>query len=341
MRLLVRSAALLALLSSVSTAQEAKKKYKLLVCTQSAGFRHGPVTRKAPTELAPCEVALTEIGKESGLYETECTQDASVITPEKLKDVDLVFFYTTGNLPISETNFAEFESWLRSGKAFVAAHSATDTFHKFKPYYSLINGTFAGHPWGAGTTVTISNHEPDHVVAKMWGEEFQIKDEIYQYRNFDPGAVRVLYSLNMGKTKPQMPYHVPICWVREVGKGRMFYTNLGHNAETWKNPKFREHLLTGIRWSLGLEKSPAEPNPEVSAREQVKAFLHVTAEEAAPSEGGSDKRIQQYLDGEKKDAQLTPRLLKEIEGFRAIDRKKDPDRWKSEAARIVALIGKP
>ena len=37
------------------------------------------------------------------------------------------------------------------------------------------------------------------------------------------------------------------------GKGREFYTSLGHRPETWSNPVFAAHLIGGIRWSLGLE----------------------------------------------------------------------------------------
>ena len=104
-------------------------------------------------------------------------------------------------------------------------------------------------------------HETSHVVAKPWPAEFQIKDEIYQYRHFDPKSVRVIYSLNMAKCKTKMPYHVPVCWVREFGKGRLFYTNLGHNDATWKDAKFHEHLLAGIKWATKLIDGPATPNP--------------------------------------------------------------------------------
>jgi type 1 glutamine amidotransferase len=74
----------------------------------------------------------------------------------------------------------------------------------------------------------------------------------------------VLMSLNMAKCGTKKPYHVPVAWVKNYGDGRVFYTNLGHNAETWANPKFRESLIGGIRWVMGLETGDATPNPEVS-----------------------------------------------------------------------------
>ena len=86
---------------AVGVAQE-KKKYKILYISQSKGFKHGSVNRKTEADLAPSEVSVTEIGKTSGLFDVECTQDASILTPEKLKTLDAVMFYTTGALPISK-----------------------------------------------------------------------------------------------------------------------------------------------------------------------------------------------------------------------------------------------
>lgn len=324
MRLLLRILAVLVLVAPAA-AQE-KKKYKLLYISQSKGFKHGSVDRKDGKPLAPSEIAVTEIGAASGLFDVECTQDASVLTAEKLKELDAVMFYTTGNLPITPENFAAFEAWLQSGKAMIGAHSATDTFGGFKPYFSLINGTFDGHPWGSGETCAMLNHEPSHVTAKMLGEEFQFKDEIYQYRNYDPKAVRVIYSLDMSKCKTKQPYHVPVSWVRESGKGRLFYTNLGHNEGTWTNPKFREHLLTGIRWALKLEDGPAEPNPALQYAEQAKAFVQVA--------GGNAEALLAKIKASK-DVEKLAALYKKIDEHRRM--KGDKAALKDE---ILAEIGK-
>src|SRR6185295_13946474 len=163
--------------TSLGTSQD-KKKYKILYITQSKGFKHGSVDRKKDAPLAPSEISVTDIGATSGVFEVECTQDAAVLTPEKLKDLDAVMFYTTGGLPISKENFAAFEEWLKAGHAMIGVHSSTDTFGDFQPYWSLINGTFDGHPWGSGENCTMTVHETSHVVAKPWPAEFQIKDEI-------------------------------------------------------------------------------------------------------------------------------------------------------------------
>jgi type 1 glutamine amidotransferase len=335
MKTLIRLFAVLLALApfSVVSAQEGKT-YRILYITQSKGFQHGSVKRKAPDQLAPSEIAMMEIAKASGLFDVECTQDASVLTAEKLKELDAVMFYTTGGLPITGV-FPQYEEWLKSGKAMIGVHSATDTLGNFKPYWSLINGTFNGHPWGSGETVSVSVHEPDHAVAKPWPAEFQIKDEIYQYRQYDPKSVRVIYSLNMAKCKTKMPYHVPMCWVREFGQGRLFYTNLGHNEGTWTNPQFREHLLAGIRWALKKTDGPAGPNPEIQYAEQARAFAWVEGDRAGKD---ADELAAKAGKAAIADPSWGERFYAEVEAFKKIDRKKDAEKASAEAARLLAMI---
>ena len=261
---------------AITVAEAAPK--KLLVVTQSKGFQHGPVKRSAPGALCLVEQQMKELGEKSGVFTTDFSQDAiAVLTKANLAQYDAVFFYTTGSLlPAGEPREALLD-FVKQGKGFIGTHSATDTFKDFKGYTSLINGSFAGHPWGGGTQGTFVNLEPSHPVAAMFGKEFQWKDEIYQYTSYDSNAVRVLYCLDMVKTNPKRPYMVPVCWVREYGAGRLFYTNLGHNDATWKDAKYHEHLLAGIKWATKLIDGPATPNPEVQAEQHNRAVVAFAA----------------------------------------------------------------
>jgi type 1 glutamine amidotransferase len=260
--------------TSANLLGEDKKKVKMLMLTQSVGFKHGSVNRAEGQELSPAEIAVTQLAQQSGLFDVHCTQDAAAdFTKENLKNYDLVFFYTTGKLPIKDADLDYFfKEWLPAkGHGFIGAHSATDTYGDYQPYWDMIGGTFDGHPWGSGTTVTITVHEPQHPAVAMWGPEFQIRDEIYQYKNWQPEKVRVLMSLNMEKCQPKGDRHVPVSWVKQYGDGKVFYTNLGHNPETWTNKTFVKHLEGGIRWVLGLEQGDAKPNPELSNAENAAA----------------------------------------------------------------------
>jgi type 1 glutamine amidotransferase len=69
----------------------------------------------------------------------------------------------------------------------------------------------------------------------------------------------------------------PVSWCRMAGKGRVFYTSLGHREDLWTTDpelkgrvnsvetakQYQAHLLGGIKWALGLVKGSAEPNPSV------------------------------------------------------------------------------
>jgi type 1 glutamine amidotransferase len=179
-------------------------------------------------------------------------------------------FYTTGVLPISDETREYFvNDWLKQkGHGWIGFHSATDTYRTEDPkhawYWDIAGGSFNGHPWGAGSKVTITVHDPKHPGAKPFGDEFQITDEIYQYVHWKPENVRVLMSLNMAKTDIKKPYHVPVAWCRNWGDGKIFYTNLGHRDETWTNETFLKSVEGAVRWVLNQADGDATPNPDVS-----------------------------------------------------------------------------
>ena len=54
------------------------------------------------------------------------------------------------------------------------------------------------------------------------------------------------------------PGYFPIAWCRYYGKGRIFYTALGHRPDVWESSFFQRHLIGGIRWALGIENVDAE-----------------------------------------------------------------------------------
>lgn len=268
------------LLNVPSTSQAETAKTRVLMLTQSKGYTHGSVKRDKEN-LAPAEVAMIQLGKQSGLFKVDCTQDAAAdFTKENLQNYDLVMFYTTGMLPIKEADMQYFlNDWLKQkGHGFIGFHSATDTYKTYKPYWDMIGGSFSGHPWNANNTVTITVHNTDHPAMKPFGKEFQFKDEIYQYKNWQPEKVHVLMSLNMEKSNPKRPYQVPVAWAKDWGQGKVFVNNLGHNPQTWANPTFQKSVIGAIKWIRGDAPSAVPVNPELSKREDAKAAAATKAE---------------------------------------------------------------
>ena len=251
----------------------------LILLTQPQGFVHDVVKRDdGPSRV---EVTFDELAKRTGLFRVEWTDDVTTLSPQRIRAARLIVFYTTGDLPVTEEQFDAFESWLNDGGGFLGIHCATDTLLSHPRYPLIIGAKFDGHPWEHDATVTIKVHEPEWEACQAFGESYTLTEEIYQYKDFDPTQVRVLISLDMRRTELKKPYHVPIAWCREYGKGKVFYTELGHRDDVWTNPKYQAHLVGAIRWLLGEDKRDARPNPDVSRREDEAARAAVAATQQA------------------------------------------------------------
>ena len=264
---------------------------RVLMVTESRGFVHNPVKR-LEGDLAPSEVAMRQLSLSTKAFRLELSQDsASAITRDNLSRFDIVMFYTTGKLPISDENLHYFiHDWLKQPKhGFLGVHSATDTLKEDSRYVELVGGSFDGHPWTQNTQVTIVNHEPTHPTMVPFDRQLVLREEIYQYKNWLPENVRVLMSLEMSGCDVKRPYHVPVAWVRSWGQGRVYYNNLGHRPDTWQNPAFMQGMVAAIRWLAGQSDGPTAPNPELSRAAQesavkVCAALGITPESVAAEE---------------------------------------------------------
>ncbi len=278
-RLLVLVATLLALAFPAHAAPKGGK-VRVLYLDQSVGFVHAPVMPpKASNGPTLSEVAMAEIGARSGAFTVRSTRDAGTITPETLKNVDVLVFYTTGALPIAPATWAAIQDWIESGRGgFVGLHSATDTGWPYdgpgKTYTAFINGKFAGHPWTQGTPITVQAlGEGSEPMNQAWPRRFAYAEEIYQYADHDPSKVRVLQALDFSDMSLKRPWFVPITWTRQIGQGRLFYTNLGHTASTWEDPRYRQQIVDAVRWTAGRLPGAAKPNPDEQALWALCALL--------------------------------------------------------------------
>jgi len=240
------------------------KPRKVLVFSKTAGFRHGSI----PTGVE----AMKQMGKSTGAFEVTATEDDSFFEPEKLKDFDAVLFLnTTGEVFKSKEAGREerlkksLVDFVKSGKGLIGTHSATDTYKKWKDFNDMMGGAFAGHPWH--TKIRVKNLEPGHPLnAAFAGKDFEIADEIYQFRKDTASADerRMLLSLSgeivdKGKGNTGKEGLYPIAWLDKYGDGRIFYCSLGHRDEIYWNPVILKHYLAGIQYALGDLDAEDEP----------------------------------------------------------------------------------
>src|SRR5207245_10386218 len=137
-------------------------------------------------------------------FDAVCTQDSrKAITAENLKDFDAVFFYTSGSLPLSDTQKADLIAFVKNGKGFAGAHSATDTFYDWPEYGRLIGGYFDLHPWHKKVKVVVEDTK--HPATRHLGDTFEITDEIYQFKTpYSRENLRVLMRLDFAVDREKM-----------------------------------------------------------------------------------------------------------------------------------------
>ena len=272
-------------LGLTAPAQAAAPK-KVLVVTVTKGFRHSsiPTAEKVLAELAKESKAFTvdyarvepndpQFTGEDGKPDKEKVNAAikevfaEKMSPAALKKYDAVIFAnTTGDLPLPDNQV--FLDWIKSGRGFVGMHSATDTFPGFPGYTEMIGGHFKTH--GAQVKVDVINQDLECAACKHLPANWEVFDEIYQLKDFDRTKVHGLLTLDK-HPNDKTPGDYPIAWCKEYGKGRVFYTSLGHREDVW-DPKwpdrknspevaeaYQKHILGGIKWALGLEKMNAKP----------------------------------------------------------------------------------
>ncbi|MGH9326306.1 MAG: ThuA domain-containing protein [Terriglobia bacterium] len=226
------------------------KKEHLLFFTLSAGYKHASV----PTAVD----VITRIGKRTGVWDTTPSQDVSIFTPQNLSHYDAIMFYTTGELPMTDSEKAAFLHFVKSGHGFVGVHSATDTFYLWEPYLELIGGYFNDHPWHQKVTVDVV--APSNPIVSFLPKSFQIYDEIYQTADFQYKTSHVLLKLDPASVDLHKKgvhlrfYGWPLAWTRHDGKGRVFYCALGHEDSTWHSARFQRLMQNGIEWTMGLLK---------------------------------------------------------------------------------------
>ena len=271
---------------------------RVLIFSATAGYRHHSI----PTG----KLALEKLGGASGAFETIVSDDPANFEPEALQGFDAVVLLSPSRdffMP-SHKQRKDFSpgdwAWLQArhnrlvdnlleyverGGGLVGIHAATDSCHNHPGYGAAMGAYFDGHPWMASHTVTINVEEPDHALLQPVFDgqsDFRIKDEIYQFKDapYSREKLRILLSIDVELSDPphkKVPLRradgdYAVAWVQSVGKGRVFYSSLGHNHETYSNPLILKHYLAGIQFACGDLKADTRPSatiavPHLSSRD--------------------------------------------------------------------------
>jgi uncharacterized protein len=262
---------------------------RLLFLTHAALYKHPSL---APAEAAVTEYGKTggfDVTTREGYKEESAKLDLSFLTADSLAQFDGLMLMTNGNLPLTDAQKRAIIDYVRNGKALVGVHCASLTLYDYPEFGEVLGGyyrrsiiptTIVGQKMGV-----LKVEDANHPATKMLtGGSWTVAEEFYQFGTaiwdaskpteqisqvgrlhipmaFSRNRVHVLLSLDTEKTDlaglgPEVVKggDYPQAWSRTFGKGRSFYTSLGHREDIWStDATFRAHVTGGIRWALGLE----------------------------------------------------------------------------------------
>ena len=211
--------------------------------------------------------------------------------PDKLQNYDGMWFISTvGELPFPDRD--AFFKWVADGHAVMGNHGASDSMHQTPEWAKMLGAEFQNHNQQA--TGMIRNIDPAHPADLKWGTVIPIHEELYMFftakpangnRNpylFDQSAVHSL--LTMTEAPPDgghvagSPGWFPVSWTKMYGKGRIFFSSLGHREDVvdpaWTDGSgqrlnspdvafaVQDHFLGGMRWALGLTDADTKPQTQ-------------------------------------------------------------------------------
>jgi type 1 glutamine amidotransferase len=244
----------------------------VLVIGQTKGFEHDSISDAMD--------AIFQMGKQSGLWDTMLRTDTELLTKKKqlnnnIKNLDyfdaIVFTSTTGELEMDDIQKADMLSFIHDdGKGFIGIHAALDTNYKWPEYGEMIGGWFDQHPWMT-FQAPIVNEDPDFPAVRHLPKAFVKFDEIYQPKEWSRDKVNVLLSLDPDKldytNNPRIhrtDHDFPVAWSKMYGKGRVFYSTLGHTEESWDDPDIKKMYFEAIRWALGMTEGSTASHARIA-----------------------------------------------------------------------------
>jgi uncharacterized protein len=227
---------------------------------------------------------IERLGYETGTYFTYIRTDSNIIsyTPQmttgqpasggpNLAMADGIFFLGHREVDINTDQKAALLKFVHDdGKGFVAAHVASTSFMSWPEFGEMLGGRFDEHPWGV-TEAPVIVEDQTFPGMKFFQPVFDMREEFYQISGFSTDKSRILMRLDTSKLDMKAqgvqaadaPY--ALTWAKMYGKGRVYYSALGHDAATWDNPDIQRMWFEAIKWSLGLTEADVTPRPISSA----------------------------------------------------------------------------
>ena len=164
------------------------------------------------------------------------TEQTTDLNPTTLAQFDSVLLYANLST-LTDAQEQTMMEYVNGGGGFAPVHCASACFGHSEAFIRLVGGRFKSHGTGVFTATIVA---PEHPVMQGF-TPFETWDETYVHDRHNEEGRKVLMK------------HVeePWTWVREQGKGRVFYTAHGHDERCWNLPGFQDLIYRGLVWSAG------------------------------------------------------------------------------------------
>jgi type 1 glutamine amidotransferase/sugar phosphate isomerase/epimerase len=270
-----------------------RKPRRLLIFDLNVGYGGHPSARTA-------NLAFTLMGKKTGAYETVVSSDPAIFKPESLKTFDAVFFNNTvGNLFEDAALRQSLLEFVYGGGGLMGVHGTSVAFTRWPegakedwPEFGLMLGARGAYHYANTEHVFMKLDDPDHPLTRCFGgKTFDFRDEFF--RPQDPYSRlrdRVLLAIDTEKTdisaypqdrRRRADNDYAVAWVRQYGRGRVFYSTIAHNPYVFWDPKMLEFYLGAVQFVLGDLAAPTIPSarltPAIRAQERLGWRLGVEA----------------------------------------------------------------
>ncbi len=235
-------------------------KPKLLLFEKINGFKDVPSFNAA-------HEAVMEMAKRNG-WAVVSTDKGGAMSPGFLGQFDAVIWNNISGDVLTLSQRQAFRDFVEGGGGFVGVHgSAGDPSYSWDWYIdTLIGARFAGHPRDPQfQDARIFVEDADHPAAQDLPAEWTMNDEWYSFKTSprESGA-RIIARLDESSYNPtvgfgealRMGEDHPIAWSKIIGKGRSFYSAIGHRPETYSDPRYNAMLEDAILWAARIGKDP-------------------------------------------------------------------------------------
>ena len=217
---------------------------RVLVLSEARGYKHASI---------PDQVRfLKQLGRRSRRFDVVHIPHASDLSKEKLANAKaVVFASTTGELPIDDETRQALVDFVKDGGALIGLHSASNTFDRWPRFQRVLGGGFRFHPSAQQGRVLVTDRR--NPATRRLPRTFRVRDEFYEFKRSPRHRAHVLLRADPGSISGETHRDLPLAWCRREGRGRVFYSGLGHFGSAWRRDRHLRRLVDGgIRWTLGV-----------------------------------------------------------------------------------------